>query len=193
MLPNDFTVKISNRDNSHVGYTVPELNNLRRHFMPGETKEVTMDELRKLSWTPGGASLLKNHFIIHNEEAVMELVPGAEPEYFYDKQDVEKLLTVGSLDQVKDALDFAPDGVVSLIKDVAVDIKVNDVQKRDAIKEATGFDVSKAIEFNAVSKPDDAESKTRRTTPMSDADTVPSENAAPKRRATAPTYSVKKN
>ena len=150
MLPNDFIVKISNRDNSHVGYSVPELNNLRRHFMPGETKEVTMDELRKLSWTPGGASLLKNHFIIHNEEAVMELVPGAEPEYFYDKGDVEKLLTIGSLDQVKDALDFAPDGVVSLIKDVAVDIKVNDVQKRDAIKEATGFDVSKAIEFNEI-------------------------------------------
>lgn len=192
MLNKDTVVKITNRDNSHVGYSVPELNNLRRHFMPGETKEVTMDELRKLSWTPGGSSVLKNHFIIHNVEAVEELVPGAEPEYFYDSNDVEKLLREGTLDQLKDALDFAPEGVVSLIKDKAVDIKVNDVQKREAIKEATGFDVSKAIVFNEMSQEEGAaEVKARRTSPMG-TDVATGEDAgAPKRRTSV--YSVKKS
>lgn len=192
MLNKDTVVKITNRDNSHVGYSVPELNNLRRHFMPGETKEITMDELRKLSWTPGGSSVLKNHFIIHNAEAVEELVPGAEPEYFYDSNDVEKLLREGTLDQLKDALDFAPEGVVSLIKDKAVDIKVNDVQKRDAIREATGFDVSKAIVFNEMSQEENAtEVKARRTNPMGMDAATDEDAGAPKRRTSV--YSVKKS
>ena len=47
-------VKVQNRDNGSVGYTIPDLNNLHRTYQPNETKNITMDELRKLSYVPSG-------------------------------------------------------------------------------------------------------------------------------------------
>ena len=63
MLEDKTILKVSNRDNGSVGYTIPDLGNLHRTFQPGETKEVTMGELRKLSYLPGGLNILKNLLI----------------------------------------------------------------------------------------------------------------------------------
>ena len=52
------------------------------------------------------------------------------------------------MSQFLDCLDFAPQGVIDTIKKVAVQIKLNDVAKRQAIKDKTGFDVTKAIEIS---------------------------------------------
>lgn len=194
MLDNNQIVKVTNRNHGYTGYVIPELNNLNRNFAPGETKEISIDELRKLSWTPGGSALINNYLIIHNEEAINELVPNAEPEYLYDRDDVIRLLNHGSLDELKDALDFAPDGVVSLIKDVAVDIKVNDVSKREAIKEMTGFDVTGAIAINeATAEEKKVETKTRRVGGATNEIVQEVTPAQPQRRASAPSFSVKKN
>ena len=194
MLDNNQIVKVTNRNHGYTGYVIPELNNLNRNFAPGETKEISIDELRKLSWTPGGSALINNYLIIHNEEAINELVPNAEPEYLYDRDDVIRLLNHGSLDELKDALDFAPDGVVSLIKDVAVDIKVNDVSKRETIKEMTGFDVTGAIAINeATAEEKKAETKTRRVGSAANETVQETAPAQPQRRTSAPSFSVKKN
>lgn len=187
MLDNNTIIKVTNRDNGYVGYVIPELGNLRRKFQPGETKELTMDEIRKLSWTDGGKALIENHLILDNPQAVKEILASVEPEYFYSEKEVEQLLLHGSSEQLMDALDFAPEGVVSLIKDKAVDLKLNDVAKREIIKAKTKFDVSKAIEFNAVSEPE-VETKTRRATPMDMNVEVPAENTG--RRVTAPSFTV---
>lgn len=61
-----------------------------------------------------------------------------------------------SIDEFKDALDFAPDGTKDLIKKYAVSKPLNDYDKREAIKAQLGFDVSKAIENM---KPDEDEKK----------------------------------
>ena len=139
MIDNKTLVKVTNRDNGSVGYTIPDLNNLRRKFMAGETKEVAVEELRKLSYLPGGEYILRNYLVIDNRELVDELLNGVEPEYFYTEEDVKNLLLNGSLDALKDCLDFAK---------VAVDLKIADVYKRKAILDMTGFDVTKAIEIN---------------------------------------------
>ena len=34
-------VKVQNRDNGSVGYTIPDLNNLHRTYQPNETKNIT--------------------------------------------------------------------------------------------------------------------------------------------------------
>ena len=194
MLDKNQIVKVTNRNHGYTGYVIPELNNLNRNFAPGETKEISIDELRKLSWTPGGPALINNYLIIHNEEAINELVPNAEPEYLYDKDDVIRLLNHGSLDELKDALDFAPDGVVSLIKDVAVEIKVNDVSKRETIKEMTGFDVTGAIAINeATIEEKKVETKTRRVGNTVNEEVQNTTTSTPQRRASAPSFSVKKN
>ena len=53
-------VKVTNRDNGKVGYYVPDLG-IRRQFMPKETKEITFEELQKLSYLEGGNQLLQNY------------------------------------------------------------------------------------------------------------------------------------
>ena len=189
MLDNTTIVKVTNRDNSYVGYLIPEMGNLRRKFAPQETKELTMEEIRKLSWTDGGRILIKNHLILHNEEAIAEILSVVEPEYFYSEKEVEHLLRYGSAEQLMDALDFAPEGVVSLIKDKAVEIKLNDVLKREIIAQKTRFDVSKAIEYNEVSEKTE-EVKERRAAPMNMDEPAPVENPAAQVRRATPVYKV---
>ena len=126
-------IKIRNRDNAAVFYDIPELNGLHRVFQPGEIKEVTLDELLKLSYTPGGMSLLKNNFVLGDKNAVQIILGKVEPEYNYTEIDVKNLLEKGSLDELLDCLDFAPEGVIELVKSMAVDLPLNDVAKREAI------------------------------------------------------------
>ena len=115
-------VKVQNRDNGSVGYTIPDLNNLHRTYQPNETKSITMDELRKLSYVPGGMEILRNYLVILDDEAREEILSDVEPEYYLTKDGVKKLLLEGSLDALLDCLDFAPSGVVDLVKDVAFSI-----------------------------------------------------------------------
>ena len=182
MLEDKTVITVSNRDNGSVGYTIPDLGNLHRTFQPGESKEVTMGELRKLSYLPGGLNILKNLLIIDNKEAVEELVGEVEPEYYYTEEDIKKLITEGTLEQFEDCLDFAPRGTINLLKKLSVDMKLNDMAKRKALLTATGFNVTNAINANeasveedsdetetkskrrAASIKDDSDTKTRRTT-----------------------------
>ena len=183
MLDKNTMIKIRNRDNGTVGYYIPELNNLRRNFMVGETKEITMDELRKLSYTPGGDALLRKCLVIENKEALKEILSDVEPEYFYTEEDIKNLLLNGSLEQLQDCLDFAPEGVIDLVKDFAVILEINDISKRKAILDSTGFNVTKAIEINHESKEEEVEEKkVRRAAPINES--KDSATAAPKRRTT---------
>lgn len=189
MINDNDMVKVTNRDNWTIGYQIPELNNLTRRFGPDESKMLTALELRRLAWLPGGRSLISNHLIIENTDLTRELLSNVEPEYYYTRDDVKELLLNGSEDQLRDALDFGPDGVVSLIKDLAVDMKLNDVRKRDIIREATNFDVSGAIRINEESNVKVEEAKTRRAAPITEA-TEETVSAAPARRAATPRYKV---
>lgn len=167
MLDKNTLIKVVNRDNGTVGYTIPDLGNLHRNFQPKEEKEISMEELRKLSYLPGGEVLLRDCLIIKNEEAVAELLGVVEPEYHYTEAEIKQLLLYGTMDQFMDCLDFAPQGVVDLLKNMAVTLKVNNIEKREAIKAKTGFDVSKAIEINRLSEEEEIPvEKTRRAEPI---------------------------
>ena len=72
---------------------------------------------------------------------------GVEPEYHYTIKDIENLLLNGSLDSLLDCLDFAPEGVIDTVKDLAVKLPLNDMSKRKAILEKTGFNVTNAIQL----------------------------------------------
>ena len=182
-------VKVTNRDNSVVGYWIPELN-VKRNFTKGEAKNIEADELRALAWTKGGRSVIKNHLIIDSAELVMELLGDVEPEYYYTEEEVKTLLLQGSEDQLRDALDFAPEGTIQLIKEVAVNTKLNDLRKRNIIQEATGFDITNSIRVNEESEIMPEEAKTRRAAPIT---TAESQSTAPTRRASAPSIKIKQN
>ena len=190
MLEKTTLIKITNRDNGSVSYAIPDSNNLRRYFHSGETKEVTWEELLKLSYSTGGRYILKNLMLIHNAEAVEALLGEVEPEYFYDKARITELLKNGSLDELLDCIDFAPKGTLDLLKQVAVDIEINDVAKRDAIRKGLQFDVTKAIEINKETKDSvDTEKKVRRVK-ADKANEVSSESEDNKPKRRVPQYNV---
>lgn len=183
MINDNEIILVTNRNNGTTGYTIPDLGNLHRDFSAGETKKITMEELRKLSYIPGGEVILREYLIIDNKEALDELLNGVEPEYFYSDEEIKALLTSGTMDQFMDCLDFAPEGVIDLIKKYAVELKVNDIQKRQAILEKTGFNVTSAITVNEETAEGEEEKVAtgRRAAPI----TV-TESAAPVRRTSAP-------
>lgn len=153
-------VKVTNRDNGHVGYKIPDMNNLVRDFNANETKNITMEELRKLAFIPGGPTLIRDYLVIDNKDIVAQLLGRVEPEYYYTEEDIKKLLSPEySLDALKDCLEFAPKGTIDLVKKIAVEMPLNDVSKRKAILEMTGFDVTAAIMVNEETKEDNEEVK----------------------------------
>ena len=161
MVDKNTLIKVTNRSGASVGYTVPDLGVIRR-FANKETKEITAEELRKLSYIAGGRYIIENCLKIDNDELIKELLGTVEPEYNYTEDDVKNLLLNGSLDELLDCLDFAPDGIIQLIKDFAVKYELNDIKKRKAILDKTGFNVTKAIEINQESK---EENKIEETAP----------------------------
>ena len=155
MVEDSRKVKIKNRvGNGTVGYTIPDMNNLTRIFEDGEEKIVTFEEIRKLSYLHGGSKILKNYLTIEDKEILSEINFIPEPEYFYTREDIIKLMQTGSLDEFLDCLDFAPDGVKETIKTLAVELPLNDVAKRDAIQEKLGFNVNNAIENKKITEED---------------------------------------
>ena len=82
-----------------------------------------------------------------------------EVEYNMSEADVKNLLVSGSLDAFLDALDFAPIGVIDLIKSMAVALPLTDISKRKALKEKTGFDVDKALVHVEEEKAEEAATK----------------------------------
>lgn len=156
MLNKNTKIKVKNRNNGSVGYTIPDMHNLYRKFYANETKEVTYEELQKLSYLPGGLYILQNYLIIlDNDEARDAILGQVELEYNYTEEDVKNLLLNGSLDELLDCLDFAPVGVIELVKTLAVELEINDLSKRNAITNKTGFNINKAIEIKHASREED--------------------------------------
>lgn len=185
MLDKETLIKVTNRYDGMTAYSVPDLG-IKRLFMAGETKEVTMEEIRKLNYSIGGAALLRDNLILDNPEAIEEILGTVEPEYYYGEEEVRNLLLNGSLAELQDCLDFAPQGTLELVKKIAVEIELNDIQKREAILSATGFNVTSAITINKETSEENGaeEEKTRRVVKNSKVN----ENASGRRTA-APSQS----
>lgn len=184
MINKDTKYTVTNRSGSTVCYSIPELNNLRRVFAAGETKNLSYEELEKLTYIPGGTTLIANYLLIKKAEVVEGLGIHTEPEYHLDRAQVVDLMINGSLDAFLDCLDFAPEGVLQIIKDAAVSLPLNDVQKREAIKQKLNFDVAAAIANSKVDENENISEKPERR--------VKNEPAAPARRVETPEYKVVK-
>lgn len=177
---------VKNRSSSQVCYRIPE-DGIRRTFAPGESKKISYAELEKLTWQAGGRELIANFLQIDNETAVQELGIAAEPEYYMSEGQVKDLISHGSLDAFLDALDFAPVGVIDLIKVFSVSMPLQDYDKRKALKEKTGFDVDTALRNLEAERAEEAAKAEPKTTGRRVQ--APQEEAPSGRRSTV-TYKV---
>lgn len=141
-------VQVRNRSNRIVIYHVDDMH-VRREFAPGETKMIPVEELLALSQKQGGAYIIRNSLFISDAPTVEEMPMKVEPEYYLDDKGVIDLLKNGTVDALLDCLDFAPIGVLDLVKKYAVDLPITDTRKIKAIKDSertSHFDVAKAIQ-----------------------------------------------
>lgn len=176
-------VIVTNRNNGYTGYQIPDTG-VSRNFAPGESKRISKEELMQLSYIEGGEYLLKNYLIVNNDKTLEELNISVQPEYYYTEEEIKELLTAGSLDQLEDTLNFAPDGVIEIIKDMAVKIELPDTRKRKMISEKTGFNIDNAIRVNEVMaedqiKDEHSESIERKASPINVEPDAPQRKAAP--------------
>ena len=143
--------RVKNRGASTVVYRIPD-KGIRREFKPGQIMAISAEELEELTFQPGGTVILSQFLQILDMEGINATRIKTEPEYHMSEADVANLIRTGSLDAFLDALDFAPIGVIDLIKKMSVDIPLVDIPKRKALKEKTGFDVEAALKHNEESK-----------------------------------------
>ena len=177
---------VKNRSGSHVVYSIPEIG-VRRSFAPGEVKKITFEELEKLTYQAGGMEILSRFLQIQDDKVISSFGMHVEPEYHMNEQQVAQLIAHGSLDEFLDALDFAPDGVLDLIKRMSISLPLTDYNKMKALKDKTGLDVEAALKNIRAEK---EEEKT-----IDDSNAAPQrrvkKDAVPEGRRTAPTkYNV---
>lgn len=138
-------VEVVNRSNGFVSFALPD-KHIRREFNPREVKKIEFDELVELSMQAGGRELLYNYLLIKDASAMREILNvNEEPEYWLTEEKIPSWMNSCTLNEFKDALDFAPQGVVDLIKKYAVSLPLNDVSKREAMKKMLNFNVDKAV------------------------------------------------
>lgn len=180
------TYRVKNRSAGVAVYRIPELG-IRRSFIPGEVKKISADELEKLTYQPGGLALLSNFLQILDEEGIKQAGIHTEPEYFMSEEDIVKLMKTGSVDAFLDCLDFAPPGVIDIIKRLSVSLPLEDMNKRIALKEKIGFDVDAAIRHVMEEKEDEKPTDNGPKRRVQPAATTAVEEG---RRTAAPKYNV---
>lgn len=156
MIKDDTLINVRNRNNGTTGYTLADGAKETRLWAENEIKKITFAELKRVSYLPGGAELLRDYLVIEDPAAIEALNVGIDiqeqPEYLYTENEIRDLLFNGSLDELKDFLDFSPDGGIEIAKQIAVNEELPDMRKRKIISEATGFNINTAIEINDMMK-----------------------------------------
>lgn len=177
--------KVKNRSSGKVAYSVAyNGNKIHQVYNPGEVKIIPYEELRQLSYQHGGPELIYNYLQVGKQEVLENLNIAPEPEYYMSEKEIQEMLESGSIDAFLDCLDFAPLGVIDLIKKYAVELPLNDYNKRRIIKEKLGFDVDAAIKNNEASKEEvkKTEAPTRRVVEKKEetAQNAPARRTTPK-------------
>lgn len=153
-------VKVTNRSAGIVVYKIPE-KSIRREFQPKETKLLSEEEIRDAVAQEGVRALFYHYLFVEDEDILHDIVDvQEEAEYWLDEKQIPTWMQTCSIDQFADALDFAPQGIKDLIKKYAIELPLNDVTKRDLIKEKLGCDITQILANLAAEQEDDAPKQT---------------------------------
>ena len=150
MISDDSMVKVQNLTDGKLVYSIPETN-IRREFNGQQIREISAKELRDLYATRGGKTLIEDYLSVKSVELAKEFNISDDSfsnEYNWTEKDVDTVLRYGSLDKLKDALDFAPQGIIQLIVSRAVALRIPDNNKLAAIYDSTGYNVAEMINLD---------------------------------------------
>lgn len=140
-------IAVQNLTNNDVVYIDDNGGIARRMvFHAQQTIPVEKEVIERMQYDTGGAVLLKDFLSVKDDDMRTNIgIPADQIEYNWTKEDVKNLLTSGEEDALRDALDFAPQGIVDMIIDMAVAMPLNDRNKVEIIAEATGRNIEMMI------------------------------------------------
>lgn len=144
-------MKVTNRSDGNVTYNLEEMH-IRRVFAPNENKDIEVKELDTLFQLDGGAELIKHHLLVHDREWVEKRWDAPE-EYFWTYEDVMNCVKNDTLELFAETLDFAPQGVIELIKMAAWRLPLTDLNKINVIRTKLNFDVQAAVQIMSTAAP----------------------------------------
>ncbi len=181
----DRRVKVVNRTGGSLAYKIDTLRVTRHWPRPGDYLNISISELSELRTVPGGNYILKECLIIEDKEALNVLFPDIElePEYNYGLKEVEALLYEADLAQLLDALDFAPKGVLDLIKSKSAEKLPNETAKIEAINKKFKIDLNKVNELHQekeIKEQTPKQTRRRRTAPIVETKELKQESSLPK-------------
>lgn len=158
-LNGDKPVKVTNLSPKVVVYEIPELH-ITREFRPhalGQTpdsKYITFKELFALSQTPGGMSLIYDNLLIEDKVSRKALglsLPETEngeeiepDEQSYDEAKVLEILNKGTEDDVLDMLDYGPERIAYMVKQLL--FSINSYDRRKWVCDVMQWDMQKLQE-----------------------------------------------
>lgn len=185
MVNKEKRVKVVNRASGSLAYKIDTLRVTRHWRKPGDYLNISIAELLELKTVKGGQSLLENYVIIEDEEALSVLFPDQElePEYKYGIKEIEVLLYEADTEQLLDALDFAPKGVLDLIKSKSAEKLPNTTAKIEAINKKFKIDLNKVNEFyqeKEIKEESPEPTRRRRTAPIVETEELKKETSLPK-------------
>lgn len=153
-------ISVKNRSAATVIITIPN-RHIRVTLQPGQTvNSLTFADIEDFSYQPGGEKMLQEYLQLGELDIAQLSIGQPQPEYNYSEEDILNLLKPANpdnLDAFLDCLDFAPTGVIDLVKKYAVSLPLTDTRKLEAIKESTGFDAAAAIRHLEEEKNEGAE------------------------------------
>lgn len=160
VIVNDTTlIPVRNMVNHKVIYVIPE-EHRRVVFEAFQQRNIRAGELRALNYTTGGSILLKNYLCVKSNDLREEFnIPSDQVEYDWTLEDIKRVLTDLSspIEELEDALDFAPDGIREMIVDYAVTWKIPDANRRRTVSRMAGVNIDKMIEMTEALEADSNE------------------------------------
>ena len=137
-------VEVKNRGLGSTAYKIDSLRVSRYWSKEGDIINIPINELIELTTIPGGKALMDNFLLIEDKDA-LETIYGTKemiPEYNYSQEEIDYLLYKGTNEQLLDALDYAPLGVLDLIKSTAIKNIPDTTAKVEAINNKFGITLS---------------------------------------------------
>ena len=141
------TITLRNFTTNTVVYRTPSTR-VRRELPAGGSIKVTAGEIREMMYDKGCVDILRNYVQICNKPLALEVgvsEDSYENEYNWTLADIKNCLLNGSIEQLADAMDFAPDGIKESLLTEAINLEIPDVRKREIISKAMNRDVSGMI------------------------------------------------
>ena len=146
MVEDTQEIEVVNLTNHKVGYNLVD-ENLHRSLQPNEHRRILAGELRRLNYQKGGHILLTNYLSVKNAELAREFGVDIDNqiEYNWTPEDVDRVLQTGTIEELMDAMDFAPEGIKQRLAARAVELKISDSNKRKVITDNSPYDIDAQI------------------------------------------------